>query len=50
MPKFHPLTLREVRRETEDTVSVSFEVPADLKDDYTFIQGQYQLFHLQKSL
>jgi len=41
MPKFHPLKVKEVRRETKDAVSVAFEVPVDLLDDYQFIQGQY---------
>jgi len=44
MPKFHPLTVREVKKETEDTVSVSFDVPVELKDEYAFIQGQYLTF------
>lgn len=41
MRHFHELTVKEVRRETEDTVSVHFDVPEDLKDTFTFIQGQY---------
>lgn len=41
MPKFHSLKVRDVKRETEDAVSVSFEVPQELQDDYQFTQGQY---------
>jgi ring-1,2-phenylacetyl-CoA epoxidase subunit PaaE len=41
MPKFHPLKVRDIRRETEDSVSVSFDVPDDLKEEYAFVQGQY---------
>lgn len=41
MPKFYPLKVAEVRRETGDSVSVRFEVPIDLKQDYAYIQGQY---------
>ncbi|WP_306639686.1 1,2-phenylacetyl-CoA epoxidase subunit PaaE [Sanyastnella coralliicola] len=41
MPQFHTLTISEVRKETEDTVSIAFDVPQSLKDDYQFIQGQY---------
>ena len=41
MPKFHPLKVKEVRRETKDAVSIAFEVPETLKTDYQFIQGQY---------
>lgn len=44
MPKFHPLTVKDVKRETEDTVSVAFDVPAELAIDYTFKQGQYLTF------
>lgn len=40
-PKFHTLTVKEVRRETEDTVSVAFDVPADLQNDYNYLSGQY---------
>jgi ring-1,2-phenylacetyl-CoA epoxidase subunit PaaE len=44
MPKFHPLRVCDVRQETEDTVSVAFEVPTDLNDSYKFTQGQYLTF------
>lgn len=40
-PKFHSLTVLDVRKETEDTVSVAFEVPTDLVENYQFIPGQY---------
>jgi len=41
MSKFHKLKIADVRKETPDCVSVSFNVPDSLKKDYTFIQGQY---------
>lgn len=41
MSKFHSLIVKEVRRETEDTVSVLFDVPSSLQSEFTFIQGQY---------
>ncbi|MCB9048129.1 MAG: phenylacetate-CoA oxygenase/reductase subunit PaaK [Lewinellaceae bacterium] len=41
MPKFHPLKIKEVRHETEECVSVAFEVPEALKPEYRFIQGQH---------
>ncbi len=41
MPKFHTLTVKEVRRETPDCVSIAFDVPQELKADYQFAQGQY---------
>ncbi len=41
MAKFHSLTISDVRRETADAVSISFEVPAELRDDYRYVPGQY---------
>lgn len=40
-PKFHTLKISEVVKETEDCVSVSFEVPDNIRSDYHFISGQY---------
>ncbi len=37
---FHPLVIKEVRRETADCVSVSFKIPGELKEDFIFKQGQ----------
>ena len=41
MPAFHPLRVCDVRRETADTVSVAFDVPAELTTDYVFEPGQH---------
>ncbi len=41
VPKFHALTINDVRRETEDTVSISFEIPSELLSDYHYLSGQY---------
>ena len=38
---FHTLKISKLQAETEDTVSVSFEIPAELKDAYKYTQGQY---------
>jgi ring-1,2-phenylacetyl-CoA epoxidase subunit PaaE len=40
-PKFHSLQVSDVRKETEDTVSIAFNVPDDLKNDYAYRSGQY---------
>lgn len=40
-PKFHTLTIADVRKETEDTISIAFDIPAELKADYSFQSGQY---------
>ncbi|MGO4820106.1 MULTISPECIES: 2Fe-2S iron-sulfur cluster-binding protein [unclassified Flavobacterium] len=41
MPSFLKLTIKEVRRETKDAVSILFNVPEELKPNYDFIAGQY---------
>lgn len=41
MSQFHSLTIKEVRPETRDAVSLSFELPDALKEAYRFTQGQY---------
>jgi ring-1,2-phenylacetyl-CoA epoxidase subunit PaaE len=40
-PRFHELKIADVRKETEDTVSVAFEVPSDLEEAYRYEPGQY---------
>ncbi|MBC7875310.1 MAG: phenylacetate-CoA oxygenase/reductase subunit PaaK [Ferruginibacter sp.] len=37
---FHRLTVKDVKKETADCVSVSFEIPENLKKDFLFRQGQ----------
>ncbi len=44
MSKFHSLKVKEIQKETEDAVSVVFDVPDELKDAYQFKQGQYLTF------
>ena len=41
VPQFHRLTIRDVRPETADAVSVAFDVPPELRDAYRFRQGQF---------
>jgi len=41
MPVFHALRVADVRRETEDTVSVAFTVPEELAAAYDFAPGQH---------
>lgn len=38
---FHALKVSKVQQETADAVSVSFSVPADLRNTFKYIQGQY---------
>jgi len=37
---FHTIKINEVRKETADCVSVSFEIPPELKKEFSFRQGQ----------
>jgi ring-1,2-phenylacetyl-CoA epoxidase subunit PaaE len=41
IPKFHRLTVRDLRRETPDAISLTFDVPDDVAPDYAFAPGQY---------
>ena len=40
-PKFHTLNVLDVQQKTEDTVSITFDIPAELKADYQYLSGQY---------
>ncbi len=37
---FHPLKIKNIKKETADCVSVQFEIPAGLKENFSFTQGQ----------
>ncbi|HET6673130.1 MAG TPA: FAD-binding oxidoreductase, partial [Agromyces sp.] len=39
--RFHPLEVAEVRPLTTDAVEVTFSVPDQLADEYTYLPGQY---------
>ncbi len=41
MSKFFPLKIKDVIRETEQAVSLEFEIPEDLKEEFSFTAGQY---------
>jgi ring-1,2-phenylacetyl-CoA epoxidase subunit PaaE len=41
IPRFHRLTVNELRRESPNAVSLSFAIPPELADDYRFAPGQY---------
>jgi ring-1,2-phenylacetyl-CoA epoxidase subunit PaaE len=40
-PRFHRLTVDDLRRESVDAVSMTFAIPHHLADDYRFAPGQY---------
>jgi ring-1,2-phenylacetyl-CoA epoxidase subunit PaaE len=37
---FHTLTIKDIRQETPECVSIAFDIPADLQDSFQFTQGQ----------
>ena len=37
---FHPLTIKEIKKETADCVTISFDIPQGLKQLFEFSQGQ----------
>lgn len=41
MSTFHSLTIKDIKKETPHAVSIAFEIPPHLRDDYNFIAGQY---------
>ncbi len=40
-PRFHRLTVDDLRRETPDAISLTFAIPRELAGDYSFEPGQY---------
>ncbi|MCW8968987.1 MAG: FAD-binding oxidoreductase, partial [Flavobacteriales bacterium] len=41
MNHFHTLKVKDIRKETNQAVSIAFELPADLKNTFAFESGQY---------
>ena len=41
MKKFYPLTVKEVRPETKNAVTLAFDVPEELADTFRYRQGQH---------
>lgn len=39
--EFYPLKIRNIRKETEDAVSIEFEIPENLRQVFEYRQGQY---------
>ena len=40
-PTFHRLKIADIRRETADTVSIRFDVPREVHENYQYLSGQY---------
>ena len=43
-PRFHTLKVKDIRQETEDVVSIAVEIPQELKENYSYLPGQYLTF------
>jgi len=41
LKKFEPLVISDIRKETNDCVSITFNIPTSLKNNFEFTQGQY---------
>lgn len=41
MPKFYQLKILEIKKETEDSTSVAFDVPSELYETFNYKPGQY---------
>lgn len=41
MSTFYKLSVKEIQKETKDSVSIVFNIPQDLKEKFNFIPGQY---------
>ena len=39
--RFHPLPIASIEPLTDDSIAVAFDVPAELRDEYRFTQGQH---------
>ena len=44
MARFYPLKVADIKKETRDAVVLTLVPSDDMKDDFTFIQGQYLTF------
>lgn len=44
MRTFHPIKVKDIRRETDSCVSVALDIPAEQKEHFHFLPGQYLTF------
>ncbi len=41
MSTFYKLSIKEIQRETENAVSILFDIPESIREEFSFIPGQY---------
>ena len=46
MKQFHPLTITEINRETQDSVRIALGVPEEFRSEYEFLPGQHLPFQI----
>ena len=39
--QLYDIKIKEITKETEDCVSLTFDIPNDLKNEFNFFSGQY---------
>ncbi len=44
MAHFHPLEVVDIKRETEEAVSIKLRIPKELREEFKFLPGQYVMF------
>lgn len=44
MAHFHPLEVVDIKRETEEAVSIKLRIPKELQEEFKFLPGQYVMF------
>ena len=47
MRQFHSLTIKDIKRETRDSVRIALGVPEELQSEYEFLPGQHLPFQIQ---
>lgn len=47
MRQFHPLTIKDIERETRDSIRIALAVPAELQSEYEFLPGQHLPFQIE---
>ncbi|HEY0979031.1 MAG TPA: 1,2-phenylacetyl-CoA epoxidase subunit PaaE [Flavobacteriales bacterium] len=47
MARFHSLEVSDIQNETPESISIGLHIPADLREDFKFIHGQYLTLKLQ---
>jgi len=48
MKQFHPLTVVAKNNETRDSVRIAFDVPEDLRDEFSFLPGQHLPIQIER--